>query len=564
MALRLILHVDDEMMRFALPPGELVLGAAEDCDLRVPHFTVSRRHAVLRCTANEVVFEDLGSSNGTTVDGQRLQGAAAAGAGQQVSFGSVTGRLEVVGEEDLVAAVSFESGDEKNESGVSGSSPETFTVGSLKAFAFRHLPEVLHKLDEGADTASIAQAAGSALFSALPCTEVEVIDEGRGAEAVVFSASTDEPGNADPVAVTTRDGVTVRARFPHPAQAVSYGPLVECAALLIGLAGVRHDKTLEAMTAPPTPSPPDPPTVVATVQRLYHDATKVAAGNISVLISGESGTGKEVLARFIHTASHRADRPLATLNCASLPRDLLEAELFGVEEGVATGVNKRPGKFEAAHGGTLFLDEIGDMAPETQARILRVLQEGEVYRIGGREPRLADVRIISATNKNIEALMAAGSFRRDLFHRIADWQVTVPSLRQRVGDISNLAAHFLLEETTRRGVQASGISRGAVETLEHYSWPGNIRQLQREMARAALFIEDGELLETRHLQEAIRGTGAPISANSLRESIEATERAEIERALVEAGGDTLAASRRLGLSRSTLYRRMKELDVRKG
>ncbi|MEE4271624.1 MAG: sigma 54-interacting transcriptional regulator [Thermoanaerobaculales bacterium] len=563
MALRLILQMDDEIMRFTLPPGELVLGAADDCDLRVPHFTVSRRHAVLRCTAGEVVLEDLGSSNGTTVDGQRLQGAAAVGAGQAVTFGSVGGRIEEVGEEDLEPAVSFGSAVKAPESDTPAGNLETFTVGSLKAFAFHHLPEVLHKLDEGADTTTAAQTAGAALFSALPCTEVEVVDERLGIEAVIFSAGIDEPGCADPVVVTTRDGVTVKARFPHSAQAESYGPLVESAALLIGLAGRRSENGIEAVTAPPKPSPPDPPTVVSMVERLYHDAAKVAASDISVLISGESGTGKEVLARFIHAASHRAVQPLATLNCAALPRDLLESELFGVEEGVATGVTKRPGKFEAAHGGTLFLDEIGDMAPETQARILRVLQEGEVYRLGGREPRPADVRIISATNKNLDALMAAGAFRRDLFHRIADWQVTVPPLRQRSGDIANLAAHFLLEETAKRGVRATGISRGAVATLDRYSWPGNIRQLQREMARSALFIEDGELLETRHLQEAIRGGGAPISAGSLRETLEATERAEIERAIAATDGDTLEASKRLGMSRSTLYRRMKDLEVRR-
>lgn len=564
MALRLILHADDEVMRFALSPGEVVLGAAEDCDLRVPHFTVSRRHAVLRCTADEVVLEDLGSSNGTTVDGQRLHGAAAIGAGRNVTFGSVAGRIEEVGDEELEAAVSFGvTTEEKSHASPTGS-PDTFTVGSLKAFAFHHLPEVLHKLDDGADAVVTAQAAGSALFSSLPCTEVEVIDGHGGTEAIIFSAATDEPGTTEPVTATTRDGVTVRARFPHPAQADSYGPLVECAALLIGLAGVRRDDSIQRIATPPIPLPPDPPTVVAPVERLYHDAAKVAASDISVLISGESGTGKEVLARFIHAASHRADRPLATLNCAALPRDLLEAELFGVEEGVATGVTKRPGKFEAAHEGTLFLDEIGDMAAETQARILRVLQEGEVYRLGGREPRPADVRIISATNKNVDALMAAGAFRRDLFHRIADWQVTVPPLCRRQADIANLAAHFLFEETGRRGVHAAGISRGAIETLERYPWPGNIRQLQREMARAALFLGADELLETRHLQEAIRESDAPRSAGSLRETLEATERAEIERALAETTGDTKEASRRLGMSRSTLYRRMKDLGVRKG
>jgi transcriptional regulator with PAS, ATPase and Fis domain len=250
-----------------------------------------------------------------------------------------------------------------------------------------------------------------------------------------------------------------------------------------------------------------------------------------------------------------------TLNCAALPRDLLESELFGVERGVATGVDARAGKFEAAHGGTLFLDEIGDMAPETQARILRVLAEGEVFRIGGHSARPADVRVISATNRDIDAMVDDGRFRTDLYHRIADWVVELPALRRRRADIPNLAAHFLARACTERGVSAAGISRAAVDALVGYDWPGNVRQLEKEMGRAALFLEDGELLDTARLQPVVTEASGVSAQQTLRDVREQAEREHIERVLDQCGGAVAEAAKILGIGLSTLYARMKALGV---
>ncbi len=285
-------------------------------------------------------------------------------------------------------------------------------------------------------------------------------------------------------------------------------------------------------------------------------------GTISVLIRGESGTGKELLARYIHAASRRADGPLVTLNCAALSRDLLEAELFGVEQGVATGVDSRPGRFEQAHTGTLFLDEIGDMAVETQAKILRVLQEKEVYRLGSGNARPADVRVVSATNRDIDALLESGYFRSDLYHRIADWVVELPALRQRREDIPNLAVHFLSTACEEAGVRPAGISKAALEVLTTAAWPGNIRQLEREMARVALFLEDGDLLDTSLLQGSLlEEGGVGVDDGSLRSTLDAAERSAIEKALMVCSGDVVAAAQRLDLGRSTLYRRMTALGI---
>ncbi len=252
------------------------------------------------------------------------------------------------------------------------------------------------------------------------------------------------------------------------------------------------------------------------------------------------------------------------LNCAALPQDLLEAELFGIERGVATGVEARPGRFEQADGGTLFLDEIGDMALATQAKILRVLQEGEVFRLGSGKAHSARIRVLSATNQDPRQLLAEGKLREDLYHRITDWKVELPPLRRRQADIPNLAAHFLAREGRRRGVHLRGLSRGAVDRLVAHDWPGNIRQLEREMARVALFLHDRQLLESGHLQRSIgEGQTAVRSARPLKVTLEEIERREIERALSECADDTRAAAHLLGISRSTLYRRIRELGLKR-
>jgi DNA-binding NtrC family response regulator len=433
----------------------------------------------------------------------------------------------------------------------------------LEAFSLGHLPDLVERLVRGEPRDDVARAVGAALLQTLPCRRVELVEVGAGTEGVVFSGERECSEPTTEVTVSAGNDLSLRVAFAGAAIATAFQPLLRAAAALIGAAGRSSSAGLDTRPRPADPPrPPDPPTLVAAVRDIYRQAERVAPSRVSVLIRGESGTGKELLARFLHAASDRADRQLVTLNCAALPRDLLESELFGVERGVATGVDARAGKFEAAHGGTLFLDEIGDMAPETQARILRVLAEGEVYRIGGHEARPADVRVISATNRDLTAMLAEGGFRSDLYHRIADWVVEVPPLRERRPDIPNLAGHFLARACAGRGVRAAGISRAAVAALTAYSWPGNVRQLEKEMGRAALFLDDGELLETTLLQPDIReATADGNGGDELREVLERAERSHIERVLADCSGDVSAAAKRLGIGVSTLYRRIKALDI---
>jgi DNA-binding NtrC family response regulator len=299
--------------------------------------------------------------------------------------------------------------------------------------------------------------------------------------------------------------------------------------------------------------------------RIYRQAGKVARGNVPVLILGESGAGKEVLARWVHGRSRRASGPFLAVNCAALPRELLEAELFGIEKGVATGVEARPGLLERGSGGSVFLDEVGDMAPETQAKVLRVLENTSLFRVGGRAPVAVDVRFIAATNRDLEALVDEGGFRRDLFHRLAAFQVKLPPLRERREEIPGLAARIFHREIEKNGIASPGITRAALGALVRYPWPGNVRELQNEIAKAALLLEPGEALDLQHLSERVRRlpgeSGSPAASLTLDEVVQRAEREAFAVALAAAGGDAARAMALLGVSRTTWYRKLKELGM---
>ncbi|MEO1367336.1 MAG: sigma 54-interacting transcriptional regulator, partial [Acidobacteriota bacterium] len=313
---------------------------------------------------------------------------------------------------------------------------------------------------------------------------------------------------------------------------------------------------------PPEPLPlPEPATREAAMQRLYDGAAKVARGDISVLILGETGTGKEVLARWLHGSSRRADGPFMALNCAALPAELLEAELFGVERGVATGVEARPGKLELAAGGTLFLDEVGDAPLSLQAKLLRVLQERTLYRLGAARATPIDVRVLAATHHDPEGQVEAGALRLDLYHRLADWTARVPPLRRRRTDLPQLAGYFLRKAAKKLERPVRGISQGALSALLAYHWPGNIRELKQEMERAALLLGPGELLDRPRLSPQIRDARPSKPTKKLERALRDAERRFIRAALDREGGDRAKAAERLHISPATFYRRLKALDI---
>jgi len=278
---------------------------------------------------------------------------------------------------------------------------------------------------------------------------------------------------------------------------------------------------------------------------------KIAPTSATALLLGESGTGKELLARALHDLSTRRTGPFVPINCAAIPDALLESELFGYEKGAFTGAAKQtPGKIEGANGGTLFLDEIGDMPATLQAKLLRFLQERVVERVGGREQLAVDVRVVCATNRDLNASIAAGQFRPDLFYRVSEVTIDIPPLRQRAGD-SLVIAQYLLERRARQhGRALRGFSADAVRAIRDYAWPGNIRELDNKVNRAVILAEGNQV---RASDLGFEDPGADTSVVNLRQARQQAERQAIRQALAITGGNVSRAAELLGITRPTLY-----------
>jgi transcriptional regulator with PAS, ATPase and Fis domain len=304
--------------------------------------------------------------------------------------------------------------------------------------------------------------------------------------------------------------------------------------------------------------------------RLWKDvlahAARVAQTETTVLLTGESGTGKEVIARFIHHASRRSRGVFVAINCAALPDQLLESELFGYERGAFTGaVSAKPGRIEQANGGVLFLDEVGEMAPTVQAKLLRVIEEREFMRLGSTRVLRADIRVIAATNRDLHAAMQRGGFREDLYYRLGVFEIALPPLRNRLDDILELADSFLAEIGETVGRPAAGIARDAREQLLRYAWPGNVRELRNAIERAVI-LADGGLIRSEHLPVTAPRHAAPPGADAAPGAtlpaggvnLEAIERSLVVRALTEARHNKTRAAKLLGLTRAQLYSRIEK------
>ena len=292
--------------------------------------------------------------------------------------------------------------------------------------------------------------------------------------------------------------------------------------------------------------------------RLFELIENVAQSDAPVLIMGESGTGKELVARAVHKLGLRSDKPYVKVNCAALNQNLLETELFGHIKGAFTGASRnRTGRFEAANTGDIFLDEIGDVPAPTQVKLLRVLQEKEIERVGDHKPIKIDVRIITATNRDLARLMAEGAFREDLFYRINVVPINVPSLRERKEDIPVLAQGFMEHLTTRTAKPITGFSSRAMATLLGYPWPGNVRELKNAIEYAFVLCQQG-IIRLEHLPERIRGAQTDPVEKRISDS---TERNQLINALKQVGGNQSKAARLLGVSRMTVYNRIKKMGI---
>ncbi|HKC50118.1 MAG TPA: sigma-54 dependent transcriptional regulator [Myxococcota bacterium] len=307
------------------------------------------------------------------------------------------------------------------------------------------------------------------------------------------------------------------------------------------------------------------------MRQIFEMIQKVAETDLSVLVRGESGTGKELVAQALHQRSARRARPFVAVNCAAISRELVESELFGHEKGAFTGADaRRVGKFEAANGGTIFLDEIGDMAPETQAKVLRVLQERSFEPVGGNRAVTVDVRVVAATHRDLEAEVKAGRFREDLYYRLKVVEVSLPPLRERLEDVPFLAQRFLDQVAERLGRERKPIAADALARLVTHSWRGNVRELRNAIERAAVLAAGPEITASDFALdgEPVVTSGDPLVLpgvpfrDAKRHTVESFERAYLVKALREHGGNVSRTAEAIGMVRQSLQQKIRELDLR--
>jgi len=603
---RLTGEVDGSRLSFDLGEGEHVIGASDACDLSLVATGVSRRQASLVVADDALTIRDLGSRNGTFVNGRRID-ELRVDQGDWIGFGPVVLYVVRVHPDDARVAIPLSPSRRRGER-----RDGTTEVRSLARRADDESPSWVALLNDlinlliGASEPRLsdalnllrtgAGAEGACLVEwnggpdpIVLCACGAVLD-GSGAEAVA-EAFSESPSTGeseavllsgsydgdDPVAWTLASapataswGLVLIGDFAHRR---AVGPLLE-AALRMLLHSKSEPVHFEVGTS--TTSPPKlyfaPRYVVgrsAAMAEVYGQLRQLLRGDIPVLITGETGVGKEHVAEILHASSTRCDGPFVAVNCAAIPSDLLEAELFGIESGVATGVTARKGKFQLARGGFLFLDEIGDMSLELQAKLLRALQQLEIHSLGARAPEPIDVRIITATNTDLQALITANRFRRDLYYRVAGFTVEVPPLRARREDIPAFVEHFMRLYAEEIGKPVRGITVKALNALATAPWPGNVRELEHEVRRLVYLCPENQAIDSTMLSPAILHPRAQqrIDEVDLGGDLELdTAIADLERKLIAAAlartkGNRSRAAKLLGISRNGLALKMDRLGL---
>jgi two-component system, NtrC family, response regulator AtoC len=522
--------------------GELVVGRAPDCDLVIDDPSMSRRHAVL--AMSPLAVRDLESANGTRVrDAKVGDQPVPVAPGDVIQFGRVTvilqRRTAAVRTERLWGHDYFEMRLAEECARAVHRGPRSFAVARLRCDP---LPPV-HTVW----TILLAEARSSDVVAEYGPREYEILLH--------------DVSPASAAAAVDRIAEQLRRR----------GVRLTTGCACFPVDGRSADELLHR-AAPYTRAPAGGESVVVTADRrmqdLYRLAERIAAGQITVLILGETGVGKEVLAAHIHRSSPRAAGPYLRLSCASLSETLLESELFGHERGAFTGaVAAKPGLFETADGGTVFLDEIGELPAATQSKLLRVLEERTVLRVGALKPRAIDVRFIAATNRDLEAECVRGRFREDLYFRLSGASVVVPPLRERPDEIEPLARAFIAQAAGQLAVHPEPtLGPEVLALLRAYSWPGNIRELRNAMERAVLLCAPGPVLPAHLPLEKMRVTTGvqELSAAPAEPDHEVDdEKQRILDALAACAGNQTEAARRLGIGRRTLIKRLVRYGIQR-
>ncbi len=549
------------LSRRQLDVGRHRLGRGVDCEIRVQLNGLSREHVLLEVLpSGGVVVEDLGSTNGTRVDGLVVQRTAIR-YGATLHAGPLL--LRIVEADPHLDGLAYRTGDEVAPcapAAVVDEGTQLLTLRERLRAALWESPEMW---------AAALNRRMAAIGEVLDVAALQLVRVGSLAAGTVISAVGD-PGQVSET--LAEDGrYALRAAAGTLQRNAGLG---ELAAMWLAWlpdaptadADAVATRSLQRPSALPGVATADP-----ALRRQMDALARLARSRVAILLLGETGVGKDVVARWIHTCSPRASGPFVAINCAALPRDLLEAELFGVERGAATGVVERPGVFECAHGGTLFLDELGDMPAETQVRLLRALEDGRIHRVGGRNLIDVDVRLVSATHRDLAQEVAAGSFRLDLFHRIAGFEAWISPLRQRRLDIPPLAIHFFHEALAESGIRSPGITEAAMRDLHAADWPGNVRELRQAVHSATALLADGDALDRRYLPPRVRGVGSKVplivpedaagDLVPLAAAAAQAERVAILRALAAADGDAERTWTLLGIGKTTYYKKLKEFGI---
>jgi two-component system response regulator AtoC len=589
---------------YAVIAGENWIGSTDGNAILLPVRGVSRRHALLKLGDEGLVLEDMGSKNGTLANGVRIQRTQLK-PGDELRVGPVTLKVETIDKLDTVLAIEVSQRTPPSE-GLA--SHDTTAVEDRGRFGLTIIEDLLVKLF--APPAGDVAGALALLVRETGARGGCVFTTERG-DVVALAASGDVPKLGEEVALTAaaRSEDTRAGSLRYLALAgesplrlvLSAGPDGEafglCLAgelrasesdteLLLRIALIALLRTQRRETRAPAPHASRPPSRLVfpeghlpgdspAMSGLYAQIQPLVAGELPILLLGETGVGKEGLARLIHLSSSRAKGPFVAVNCAAIPAELLEAELFGVAKAAATGVVERKGRFQLAEGGTLFLDEIGDMPLPLQAKLLRALQEKEIQPVGG--PIVAvNIRVLAATNSDLVRRMDEGLFRRDLYYRVAGLALRVPPLRERRADVRGLVHAFVTRFAAQAGKSVRGVTIKAHDLLVAYSWPGNIRELEHEVRRLVHLCPDGQAIDSTMLSSQLTpdpkgndGSSEPPPGGSsdngsldLEKSVADLERRLIERALVEAGGNRTQAAKLLGISRNGLAIKMERLGLK--
>jgi two-component system response regulator AtoC len=551
--------------KMPLPDGDLTIGRDAECTLRLDDPLASRKHATLR-VGQKISIVDHGSSNGTKVGGNSVPSNVdlEIGVGDVISIGSTV----------LVLQPAWSGGRARH----------IWTHGYFEArvedecaraeHGGRHFAIVRLRFPAGARAQDrlIAQVRPMDVVASYAPDDYEILIvdcDAHEAERLALELVRVLGGPEAGIACYARDGRTPEDLLARASQSTTR----DSVASIPQVSAAARD---------------------GAIRRLEPLLRRVATGALPALILGETGVGKEVVARFIHEWSPRADKPYVCVNCAAIAETLLESELFGHERGAFTGAtHAKPGLLESANGGTVLLDEIGEMPFVLQAKLLRVIEQREVVRVGALQPRKINVRFLAATHRNLEAEIVRGRFRQDLYFRLAGIEILVPPLRDRVDEIAPLAISFAKDAAARLGVRrAPQISDEAVETLEGYGWPGNVRELRNVIERAVLLSSTGGRITTAHLPLEKMGTvlpspstfvspqPPPVAAARVEVPVKVTtrlpatrpedqtlndaggaERKKIVDALRACSGNQTLAAKMLGISRRTLVSRLNEYDL---